>query len=139
MNMYKDADDGCQQFFLELEFVSLIQSIFTANTILVTDDILTFWNLRNWHTDSSSIFERTIGTNRLKHVMPRTLPEPVATPQATVHPPALVTLVVSASSSPVPTSAARAKPSHVQYAILSRSSLAKNDPRNDGVDPRNRK
>lgn len=29
MNMYKDADDGWQQFLMKLKFVSLIQSIFT--------------------------------------------------------------------------------------------------------------
>lgn len=50
--------------------------------------------------------------------MPRTLPEPVAMPQATVHPSALATLVVTTASSLVPASAARAKPFPVQYAIL---------------------
>ncbi|KAL8149332.1 hypothetical protein AgCh_006371 [Apium graveolens] len=52
---------------------------------------------------------------------------------------ALPTLVVTSASSLVPTSAARAKPSPVQFAILSGSYLAKNDPRHDGVDQRKRK
>uniref|UniRef100_A0A5B7BTX5 Mediator of RNA polymerase II transcription subunit 31 n=1 Tax=Davidia involucrata TaxID=16924 RepID=A0A5B7BTX5_DAVIN len=87
-------------------------------------------------------FWKNYRNNRLKHILPRPLPEPVAAPPASVPPPPPVpptTISVSAASGPVPTTAPASALSPMQYAIPAGSSLAKNDMRSSGVDRRKRK
>ncbi|XP_062164514.1 mediator of RNA polymerase II transcription subunit 31 [Alnus glutinosa] len=84
-------------------------------------------------------FWKNYRNNRLKHILPRPLPEPVAAPpvsappqlpaQPVQHVPA--TMAVTAPPAPVP--------SPMQYAIPHGSALAKNDIRSSGVDRRKRK
>ncbi|PSS32454.1 Mediator of RNA polymerase II transcription subunit like [Actinidia chinensis var. chinensis] len=80
----------------------------------------------------------------LKHILPRPLPEPVTAPPASVPPPppiAPTTISMSAVPPPLPASASAPSPalSPMQYTIPPGSALAKNDPRNSGVDRRKRK
>lgn len=72
-------------------------------------------------------FWKNYRNNRLKHILPKPLPEPVAAPQASVPP-------TTTSSAPIPQVR-----SPMQYGIPSGSSLTKNDPRNSGVERRKRK
>ncbi|KAF8044376.1 hypothetical protein BT93_A2386 [Corymbia citriodora subsp. variegata] len=81
-------------------------------------------------------FWKNYRNNRLKHIMPRPLPEPPAVTPAPA-PPQAPTPPMSA------TIAATAPPpsalSPMQYGVLPGSSLAKNDMRNAAVDRRKRK
>ncbi|THG09895.1 hypothetical protein TEA_008714 [Camellia sinensis var. sinensis] len=83
-------------------------------------------------------FWKNYRNNRLKHILPRPLPEPVAAPPASVPPPIPPT-TMPVSSVPLPGSASSPALSPMQYAIPPGSALAKNDPRNSGVDRRKRK
>lgn len=83
-------------------------------------------------------------TNRLKHIIPRTLPEPSAMPPSSA--PALLPPGPLAAPSPGPAPVPVPVPSPggsalspMQYAIPSGSALLKNDPRNSGIDRRKRK
>ncbi|KAM7491795.1 hypothetical protein LguiA_034716 [Lonicera macranthoides] len=82
-------------------------------------------------------FWKNYRNNRLKHILPRPLPEPVSAPQASAPSPAPVPHTTNSISAPVPTGGPALSP--MQYAIPSGSSLAKNDPRNSVVDRRKRK
>ncbi|CAL2243306.1 unnamed protein product [Prunus armeniaca] len=81
-------------------------------------------------------FWKNYRNNRLKHILPRPLPEPVAAPptpappQQPVHPVPATTVSVTANAP---------APSPMQYAVPPGSSLAKNEARNSGVDRRKRK
>ncbi|XP_073293046.1 mediator of RNA polymerase II transcription subunit 31 [Primulina huaijiensis] len=79
--------------------------------------------------------------NRLKHILPKSLPEPTSAPSA-VPPPTLppTTMITAAPPPLVPSSAANQVPSSMQYGgIGSGSVFVKNDPRNSGIDRRKRK
>ncbi|CAI9102595.1 OLC1v1000888C1 [Oldenlandia corymbosa var. corymbosa] len=82
-------------------------------------------------------FWKNYRNNRLKHILPRPLPEPsVAPPSSAVGPPSLVPpaplSAPSPGSGPVPSPASSAL-SPMQYGIQSVSNLPKNDPRNSGI------
>ncbi|KAJ1411011.1 Mediator complex, subunit Med31 [Sesbania bispinosa] len=83
-------------------------------------------------------FWKNYRNNRLKHILPRSLPEPSATPA----PPAPTTTPAQA---PVPatnvavTASSTQAPSPMPYGIPPGSALAKNDMRNPTVDRRKRK
>ncbi|KAL3521362.1 hypothetical protein ACH5RR_019511 [Cinchona calisaya] len=86
-------------------------------------------------------FWKNYRNNRLKHILPRPLPEPSAAPpiSAPVPPPPVPpTTLAAAPPGAVPSPAASAL-SPMQYAIPSGSALPKSDPRNSGVDRRKRK
>lgn len=78
--------------------------------------------------------------NRLKHIMPRPLPEPSAMPpsSAPALPPPGPLAAPPPGPAPAPSPGGSAL-SPMQYAIPSGSALLKNDPRNSGVDRRKRK
>ncbi|OVA19810.1 Mediator complex [Macleaya cordata] len=78
-------------------------------------------------------FWKNFRNNRLKHIVPRPLPEPIAAPPASVPPPA--TLVTAASVAPP--AAPALSPMH--YAMPPGSSMPKTDIRNIPVDRRKRK
>lgn len=80
-------------------------------------------------------FWKNFRNNRLKHILPRSLPEPAVAPPVSVPPPATAalpptTIAVSATSPAL---------SPMQYAVPAGSSLSKNDMRNSGVERRKRK
>ncbi|CDP19848.1 unnamed protein product [Coffea canephora] len=86
-------------------------------------------------------FWKNYRNNRLKHILPRPLPEPSAAPSIPTPvppPPGPPTTLSAPSPGPVPSPAASAL-SPMQYAIPSGSAFPKNDPRNSGVDRRKRK
>lgn len=74
-------------------------------------------------------FWKNYRNNRLKHILPRPLPEPVAAPasSAAAFPPPVPTSTLAPP--PVPSPAAAAAHSPMQYAMPSGSALPKNDPR----------
>ncbi|XP_062092250.1 mediator of RNA polymerase II transcription subunit 31 isoform X1 [Humulus lupulus] len=80
-------------------------------------------------------FWKNYRNNRLKHILPRSLPEPPAPtpipPQQSMPPAAASTIGMTAGPGPVL--------SPMQYANPPGSSLPKNDMRNTGVDRRKRK
>ncbi|KAK9121043.1 hypothetical protein Syun_018660 [Stephania yunnanensis] len=75
-------------------------------------------------------FWKNYRNNRLKHILPRPLPEPVAAPPASVPPPT----AVATTAAPIPPAL-----SPMQYGVPSGSVLAKNDMRNISSDRRKRK
>ncbi|KAD2805320.1 hypothetical protein E3N88_38697 [Mikania micrantha] len=79
-------------------------------------------------------FWKNYRNNRLKHILPRPLPEPTAAPPSNALPPPMAT-TMAASSVPV---SASPVPSPMQYGVPSGQPLAKNDPRN-AIDRRKRK
>ncbi|KAL8210109.1 hypothetical protein R6Q57_006841 [Mikania cordata] len=79
-------------------------------------------------------FWKNYRNNRLKHILPRPLPEPTAAPPSNALPPPMAT-TMAASSVPV---SAPPVPSPMQYGVPSGQPLAKNDPRN-AIDRRKRK
>ncbi|KAK4845375.1 hypothetical protein QYF36_004258 [Acer negundo] len=82
-------------------------------------------------------FWKNYRNNRLKHILPRPLPEPVAAPPATI-PPQLPVPPVPATTIPA-TAATGSVLSPMQYAIPPGPALAKNDMRNSSMDRRKRK
>ncbi|KAI3471001.1 hypothetical protein Pfo_027664 [Paulownia fortunei] len=87
-------------------------------------------------------FWKNYRNNRLKHILPKPLPEPASAPSASVAPPALPPTTITAAAAaipPVPSSAAAQAPSPMQYGIGPGSTFVKNDPRNSGIDRRKRK
>ncbi|KAK3183324.1 hypothetical protein Dsin_030610 [Dipteronia sinensis] len=82
-------------------------------------------------------FWKNYRNNRLKHILPRPLPEPVAAPPATI-PPQLPAPPVPATIIPA-TAATGPVLSPMQYAIPPVPALAKNDMRNSSMDRRKRK
>ncbi|XP_042503659.1 mediator of RNA polymerase II transcription subunit 31-like [Macadamia integrifolia] len=85
-------------------------------------------------------FWKSYRNNRLKHILPRPLPEPTAAPPASAPPPVPVpttTVAVAPPSASVPAPASALSP--MQYASSPASALQKNDIRNTGVDRRKRK
>ncbi|GER52651.1 mediator of RNA polymerase II transcription subunit [Striga asiatica] len=78
-------------------------------------------------------FWKNYRNNRLKHILPKPLPEP----PASVGPPSLPTTATT-SIPPVPSPAITQAPSPTQYG-MGPGSFMKNDPRNSGVDRRKRK
>ncbi|XP_059627827.1 mediator of RNA polymerase II transcription subunit 31 [Cornus florida] len=86
-------------------------------------------------------FWKNYRNNRLKHILPRPLPEPVAAPPASVPLPPLPPTTVSVSAAPAPVSAPSPASalSPMQYGIPSGSAIPRNDMRNSGVDRRKRK
>ncbi|KAL3524103.1 hypothetical protein ACH5RR_016937 [Cinchona calisaya] len=84
-------------------------------------------------------FWKNYRNNRLKHILPRLLPEPTTAPQISAPvPPPPVPPTTLAAPSPVPSPAASAV-SPMQYGISSASVLLKSEARNSGVDRRKRK
>ncbi|CAO2815454.1 unnamed protein product [Amaranthus hypochondriacus] len=76
-------------------------------------------------------FWKNYRNNRLKHILPRSLPDPdPAPPAATAAPP---------PPALPPTSAASPALSPMQYSMPPGSGVAKNDSRNSGIDRRKRK
>ncbi|CAA0837297.1 Mediator of RNA polymerase II transcription subunit 31 [Striga hermonthica] len=78
-------------------------------------------------------FWKNYRNNRLKHILPKPLPEP----SASVGPSSLPTTTIT-SIPPVPSPAVTQAPSPMQYG-MGPGSFVKNDPRNSGVDRRKRK
>ncbi|KAK3033214.1 hypothetical protein RJ639_033094 [Escallonia herrerae] len=78
--------------------------------------------------------------NRLKHTVPRPLPEPAVAPQAPLPPPAPLPPTVNnvtGASAPVPPTSQGLSP--MQYGMPPGSILTKNDSRSSGGDRRKRK
>ncbi|KAJ4910783.1 Mediator of RNA polymerase II transcription subunit 31 [Raphanus sativus] len=147
LSSYKDPDGGRQRFLLELEFVQCLANPtyihYVAQNRYFEDEAfigylkyLQYWQQPKYiitamaHPANKELAHRqqfyywkNYRNNRLKHILPRPLPEPVA-PQ----PPASLPPVPSASPAPSP----------MQYNNM----LPKNEPRNmvsAGIDPRKRK
>ncbi|GMH29148.1 hypothetical protein Nepgr_030991 [Nepenthes gracilis] len=79
-------------------------------------------------------FWKNYRNNRLKHILPKSLPEHAAPHPATVAPPPpLPSTTIAAATAP------SAALSSMQYAIPPASGVGKNDMRNSGVDRRKRK
>ncbi|KAA8539739.1 hypothetical protein F0562_026431 [Nyssa sinensis] len=86
-------------------------------------------------------FWKNYRNNRLKHILPKPLPEAVVVPPASVLPPPAVppgTISASTVPAPGPTASASAL-SPMQYTIPAGSAIAKNDMRSSGADRRKRK
>lgn len=83
-------------------------------------------------------FWKNYRNNRMKHILPKPPPEPVAAPPASVPPP-IAPSAMPVSAVPPPQPAPSPALSPMQYAIPHGSSLPKNDPRSSGVDRRKRK
>ncbi|XP_051121710.1 mediator of RNA polymerase II transcription subunit 31-like [Andrographis paniculata] len=80
--------------------------------------------------------------NRLKHILPKSLPEPAnanAPPPAATAPPSLPPAATGNPGPPVPSPAAGQSPSSMQFSVGPGSTFMKNDPRNSGIDRRKRK
>nr|GMD00564.1 mediator of RNA polymerase II transcription subunit 31-like [Ipomoea batatas] len=86
-------------------------------------------------------FWKNYRNNRLKHILPRPLPEPASAPPTSAPPVPLPSTAAAATAGPgpVPPPATAPSLSPMQYAIPTGSSIAKNDPRNPAVDRRKRK
>ncbi|KAL3650375.1 Mediator of RNA polymerase II transcription subunit 31 [Castilleja foliolosa] len=87
-------------------------------------------------------FWKNYRNNRLKHILPKPLPEPNSAPSASVGPPSLPpTSMTSAPAAipPVPSPAITQAPSPMQYSMGPSSTFIKNDPRSSGIDRRKRK
>ncbi|GAB2272656.1 Mediator of RNA polymerase II transcription subunit 31, partial [Dionaea muscipula] len=78
-------------------------------------------------------FWKSYRNNRLKHILPRSVPEPAPSPATIVPPPPLPTTNV------VATSASSPAPSPMPYGIAPVAGVPKNDTRNIGIDRRKRK
>ncbi|KAJ7971147.1 Mediator of RNA polymerase II transcription subunit 31 [Quillaja saponaria] len=83
-------------------------------------------------------FWKNYRNNRLKHILPKPLPDPAPPAPASTQPPVPSLPPVPATSTAVTGSSAAAL-SPMQYAIPPGSALPKNDMRNSGVDRRKRK
>ncbi|KAF3656517.1 Mediator of RNA polymerase II transcription subunit 31 [Capsicum annuum] len=85
-------------------------------------------------------FWKNYRNNRLKHILPRPLPEPATAPPTSAPPALLPTSVAPPAAPPTaPSPVTAAALSPMQYAIPPGSGLAKTDPRNASVDRRKRK
>ncbi|KAJ4952310.1 hypothetical protein NE237_029142 [Protea cynaroides] len=82
-------------------------------------------------------FWKNYRNNRLKHILPRPLPEPTAAPPVSAPPPVPVPATTVAVAPPAPASVSALSP--MPYALPPGSALQKNDMRNSGVDRRKRK
>lgn len=82
-------------------------------------------------------FWKNYRNNRLKHILPKPLPEPAAAPPTSVPPPLPPPAIAAAP--PVPSPAAGQVPSPMQYGMPPGSALARNDTRSSAVDRRKRK
>ncbi|KAK2988930.1 hypothetical protein RJ640_026198 [Escallonia rubra] len=129
-SIYKDPDDGRQRYPHCLFFLELLQNAnfrtamaHPGNKELAHRQQFYFWkNYKN---------------NRLKHIVPRPLPEPVAAPQAPLPPPAPLPPTVNnmtGASAPVPLPVPPASQglSPMQYGMPPGSVLTKNDSRSSG-------
>ncbi|PQM41553.1 mediator of RNA polymerase II transcription subunit 31 [Prunus yedoensis var. nudiflora] len=133
--IYKDPDDGRQRFLLELEFVQCLANPTYIHYLAQNRyfEMRLYWELAH---RQQFYFWKNYRNNRLKHILPRPLPEPVAAPptpappQQPVPPVAATTVSVTANAP---------APSPMQYAVPPGSALAKNEARNSGVDRRKRK
>ncbi|XP_050146281.1 mediator of RNA polymerase II transcription subunit 31-like isoform X7 [Malus sylvestris] len=163
-SIYKDPDDGRQRFLLELEFVQclanptyihyLAQNRYFEDEAFIGYPHCLFFleQLQNAnfraamaHPGNKELahrqqfyFWKNYRNNRLKHILPRPLPEPVpalpppAPPQQSVPPvPPVPSTTVSVTATPP-------APSPMQYAMPP-GSAPKVEPRNSGVDRRKRK
>ncbi|XP_025014094.2 polyadenylate-binding protein 1 isoform X2 [Ricinus communis] len=84
-------------------------------------------------------FWKNYRNNRLKHILPRPLPEPVPTPPTSALPlPPLQSSPVPPTTVAMPAASASAL-SPMPYGMPPGSTLAKNDMRNTGIDRRKRK
>ncbi|XP_012090529.1 mediator of RNA polymerase II transcription subunit 31 [Jatropha curcas] len=85
-------------------------------------------------------FWKNYRNNRLKHILPRPLPEPAPAPPASapLPPPVQPVPPMPATTIPVPAAPASAL-SPMPYGMAPGSALAKNDMRNAGIDRRKRK
>uniref|UniRef100_A0A6N2KZG2 Mediator of RNA polymerase II transcription subunit 31 n=1 Tax=Salix viminalis TaxID=40686 RepID=A0A6N2KZG2_SALVM len=125
--IYKDPDDGRQRYPHCLYFLELLQNVNFRNAMahpgnkeLAHRQQFFFWkNYRN---------------NRLKHILPRPLPEPVTAPPA----PAPPAQPVSAATLGMP-AASGAVPSPMPYGMPPGSAFGKSDIRSSGSDRRKRK
>lgn len=80
--------------------------------------------------------------NRLKHILPRPLPDPGAAPPASASlPPPMPPIATASAPTPVPSAPTAPAPalSPMQYAIPPSSGFAKIDMRSAGIDRRKRK
>ncbi|XP_059460375.1 mediator of RNA polymerase II transcription subunit 31 [Corylus avellana] len=84
-------------------------------------------------------FWKNYRNNRLKHILPRPLPEPVAAPPVSAPPQLPVQPVPHVPSTIAVTAPPAPVLSPMQYAIPHGSALGKNDIRSSGVDRRKRK
>ncbi|KAL2558464.1 Mediator of RNA polymerase II transcription subunit 31 [Forsythia ovata] len=82
-------------------------------------------------------FWKNYRNNRLKHILPRPLPEPAAAPPTSVPPPNMA--AAASAPPPVPSPSAAQVPSPMQYGIPPGAALARNDTRNAAIDRRKRK
>ncbi|XP_057971481.1 mediator of RNA polymerase II transcription subunit 31 [Malania oleifera] len=87
-------------------------------------------------------FWKNYRNNRLKHILPRPLPEAAAAPPASVPPappmpPATIAVTATPATVATPASAPVIPP--MQFAIPAGSTLAKNDMRSSSIDRRKRK
>lgn len=106
----------------------MIQCLF-LNYSKLTFDI---WNFKELAHRQQFFFWKNYRNNRLKHILPRPLPEPAEAPPLPPAPP------VPGSTIPV-TAAPGPALSPMQYAIPQGSALAKNDMRSSSIDRRKRK
>lgn len=83
-------------------------------------------------------FWKNYRNNRLKHILPKPLPEPSAAPPSSALPPPLPPPAIPVSA-PLPVSAPSPTLSPMQYGLPPGSSMAKSDLRNAGTDRRKRK
>ncbi|KAL6503813.1 hypothetical protein OROGR_025736 [Orobanche gracilis] len=82
-------------------------------------------------------FWKNYRNNRLKHILPKPLPEPSNVPSASVGPPMLPP--PNNTAAPLPSTAVAQAPSPMQYGMGSGSTFVKNEPRSSGIDRRKRK
>ncbi|KAG4907829.1 hypothetical protein JHK85_057320 [Glycine max] len=171
-NIYKDPDDGQQRFLLELEFVQCLANPtyihYLAQNRYFEDEafigylkyphclyfleLLQNANFRNAmaHPTNKELahrqqfyFWKNYRNNRLKHILPRSLPEP-ATPAAPA-PASTPSQAPVSALPPVPatsvavTAAPSQAPSPMPYVMPPGSGLAKNDMRNPTVDNRRKR
>ncbi|PKI69692.1 hypothetical protein CRG98_009848 [Punica granatum] len=107
-NVDKDPDDdGRQRFLLELEFVQCLANPTYIHELAHQQQFFFWKNFRN---------------NRLKHILPRPLPEPALAPFAPAPPPAPAPHATMAATAPPPPAL-----SPMQYVVPPGSSLMKNE------------
>ncbi|KAF9671813.1 hypothetical protein SADUNF_Sadunf12G0087600 [Salix dunnii] len=139
--IYKDPDDGRQRELTKkdifryphcLYFLELLQNVNFRNAMA---------HPGNKHRPSSDILSSSRGllrkNNRLKHFLPRPLPEPVTAPPAPAPPPQLPAQPVSAATLGMP-AASSAVLSPMPYGMAPGSAFGKSDIRSSGSDRRKR-
>ncbi|KAL8051061.1 hypothetical protein ABFX02_06G121000 [Erythranthe guttata] len=84
-------------------------------------------------------FWKNYRNNRLKHILPKTLPEPSSAPSVPALPSTTVTAAAASAPPPIPSTAAPQAPSQMQFGVGPGSNFVKNDLRNSGIDRRKRK